>query len=658
MRTMQRHLVVATLSIAGALAACGDDHKRGPDPQPDAGMPPPDGGSIVIPLEREQAGGWPGAVAVVGKRAYIGVGPRLTIWDLGTSPPAQLGETSTLRGVVDAVAVVGDRAYVAERQDLDSLIHVFDVTTPTAPVETHAFSVANSFGYSVIRDLAGATGRLYVADMEQGVVELDLADPDAPTVVRVAPPTGVVGLRVIGSRLYYTSGGFIGSAAGVLDRDNELEHAGSSPLGNLKGIGFSTNNLLVGAGPDGIYVFDVSDPWDPVEKFHHGAMEEGPFARAIATHGTIAWIPADDGLHTLDLTDPDAIVHHGPIAVETTNVNATAANGDVLAIVTDRGRLLSFGVATDPTRPTEPATGDVSLCADCVGVTSVGGIVYMTDIVGGLRTAALADLASHGRSAALPVIPNMGGLQFVFEDVAVAGNHAYVADWLYGLRIYDVTSSHLPTLVGSLETGGMPSAVAIDGDRAYIAEGTNGGMLRVIDVSDRAKPFQLAAIPTSKAMAVEIRGNIAYVADESLFGSGGLRTFDVSLGTSIVPLGLYDRDCQWASDVALVGNLAVVACASNDFHLVDISNPANPTRVAVIPTPNEIGAAISVAAWDGHAALGHDLGVTVVTVGASPQTVATFPTAWPVRALSIPMPGRIVAAAGPGGVYQFELAAN
>src|SRR5512139_3667296 len=121
---MQR-LLLAYLVIA---VACGDNATpQKPSDQPDAGMMP-DSGPTEIPILRAHSGGAPSTGALVGTRAYIGVGPRLAIWDLAVTPPALLGETAPMRGVINAAVVAGDRVYVAERTDLDSQIHVIDVT--------------------------------------------------------------------------------------------------------------------------------------------------------------------------------------------------------------------------------------------------------------------------------------------------------------------------------------------------------------------------------------------------------------------------------------------------------------------------------------------------------------------------------------------------
>lgn len=648
---MPSRRTLATLLLA--LAACGDN--KDPVTSPDGG-PEPDAGPIEVPLDRVQAGGSPEEVVVIGTRAYVGVGPRLTIWDLTSANGAEMiGESAPLRGIVDAIEVIGDRAYVAERTDLDSMLHIFDISNPAAPVETAALSVAEG-KYSVIRDLeAGEGATLYVADQEQGVVELSLADPDAPTKVRVGNAFGVTGLQLVGDRLYTIGAGFTGAGYSVLDLEDELAELGGGGLGNVNGVAFS-GNLVITAGPDGISVLDLTDPTAPVERYAFGEPDQGPFSRAVAVRGTTAYVPAEDGLHVLDLSTPTAITRTGPHDALTPNANAADAAGDKLAIVTDRGRMLTYEITT-PTQPTGGRVVDVTLCTDCIGVAVKDATVYLADIVGGVRSGTLADLRTIARSPALPLLPDTGGLQFVFEDVQVAGDHVYVADWLFGLRIYDATTPSAITPVGATASGGMPGAVAIAGTTAFLAEGTNGGAIKAFDVSTPALPSFIGGHGTSKAMDVDVRDGVAYVADEAFNGDdGGLRMFDVRVLTDMKPLGVYSEDCASAGNVSLAGNLAILACGFDGFHIVDISDPLAPTRVARISMP-EHGQAWATAAYEGHAVLGHDFGVLVVSLAtpSSPQTVASYTTATAVRALAVPSPGRIVAATGLSGVYQWKV---
>ena len=68
-------------------------------------------------------------------------------------------------------------------------------------------------------------------------------------------------------------------------------------------------------------------------------------------------------------------------------------------------------------------------------------------------------------------------------DVAVAGNHAYVAEnyvshypWYVdnGLRVVDVSSPSAPTEVGFFEMPRSPSGVDVSGGYAYVANGIAG----------------------------------------------------------------------------------------------------------------------------------------------------------------------------------------
>jgi hypothetical protein len=623
-------------------AACGDNRV----PEDPAPNPMPDGG-VEEMIEREHAGGAPSAVALADGTIFLGIGPRLEI----RSSTARLGESAALRGNINALAVAGDRAFVAERTDLDALLHVFDVSNPASIVETKVVNLAQPDGGSVIRGLEVAGDTLYVSDQEQGVIELDITDPDAPVVVTTAPVFGVAGTTLSGHRLYYSASGFLGGVSvGALDVTDNLADLGTANLGDGAGLAV-TGDLAISAGPNGIFVHSIADLANPVEKFHLGMPDMGPFSRAVAARGTTAWVPANEGLFTLDLADPDNITISAPVETPTVGANAVAADDTHVVAITDRGRMVRTAIAGGT-----PEVTDITLCADCVDLAIEGSTAFVADIVGGIRTAKVTNLDALGRSPSPDVEVGPNGLALVFEGVAVGGTRAYAGDWLYGLRVYDTTDPANLVELGSLVTGGAPSDVTVVGDRAYIPEGTNGGALHVIDVVDPAEPKLLGSIPTAKAMEVEVRDNIAYVADESLFEAGGFKIYDVADPANITQLGLYTTDCEFAGDVALLGNVAVVACGFNGFHIVDITDPRNPARLAVVPQP-DITTALSVATYEGHAVLGHDRGVLVVdlTNPAAPQQVASKATAFGVRSIAIKQPGWIVAAAGQGGVYQWKI---
>jgi hypothetical protein len=95
-----------------------------------------------------QIGGATLAVAVQGRYAYVGVGPRLVVVDVGDpARPVEVGRTGVLPGVVRDVAVSGSYAYVA---DGDAGLRVIDVSNPSSPREVGAYDTpGDAWGVAV-----------------------------------------------------------------------------------------------------------------------------------------------------------------------------------------------------------------------------------------------------------------------------------------------------------------------------------------------------------------------------------------------------------------------------------------------------------------------------------------------------------------------------
>jgi hypothetical protein len=604
----------------------------------DAGPDQPDA-TVDVPLERAQAGGMPSAITLAGELAYVAVGPRLTVWDLaGDDGPVQLGETPPLPGVLTAIAVSGSHAYVVEHLDLDGHVHVVDVSDPAAPEVVSSLRVTAE-DFSVPLDAAIADDQLFVADQEHGVAVLSLADPAAPALVETIDAPGSTVVEIHGDRLYVIGSGFLGASVSVRELGGAHAELGGMSVPDAIGTAITPAGLFLAVGSQGLEIHDLADPALPVERYR----DETILSRVVVASGDTAWVPAEDGLYTLDLADPTTITASSALAAPTIQANAGDATGGRLAVLTNRGQLVTFDVTAAAALTHEV---EVTLCADCFGVQAVAGDLLIADNVGGLVTAHLADLTGVGRTIPASFV--------VFEDVVTEGHLAYVADWAFGLRVIDVSDRAAPVQVGQLGAE-YASAVALDGDRLYLGQSTNGGVVRVIDVSDPTAPTQLGQLLTAKTMDLEARGRFVYAADESLDAAGGLRIIDVTDPTAPALVGQYTT-CTSSGDVDVLGDLAVLACDFDGFHILDITDPAAPVQLAVF-TP-ESGSAEAVA-LDGHLAyLGHSTGVVVVDLSTptAPVLVAgtSIFTTWPVRTIDVPFPGRLVATTGPGGVYQLD----
>ena len=111
------------------------------------------------------------------------------------------------------------------------------------------------------------------------------------------------------------------------------------------------------------------------------------------------------------------------------------------------------------------------------------------------------------------------------------------------------------TFAGSRATPGFATCVAVSGNYAYVADGTNG--LCVIDISTPTSPSEVSLIDTpGQALNVAVAGNLAYVADDT----GGLCVVDVSTPASPVEVGLRATLVE-AKGVTVSGDSVYVADA-------------------------------------------------------------------------------------------------
>jgi hypothetical protein len=93
----------------------------------------------------------------------------------------------------------------------------------------------------------------------------------------------------------------------------------------------------------------------------------------------------------------------------------------------------------------------------------------------------IVDISDYYSLRSVAVMPTA----FAAYGVALAGSFAYVADYVSGLLIIDVTDPTLPTLTATLDTPGFALDVSIDGHFAYVV---GSQALAVIDVTVAEDP--------------------------------------------------------------------------------------------------------------------------------------------------------------------------
>jgi hypothetical protein len=183
------------------------------------------------------------------------------------------------------------------------------------------------------------------------------------------------------------------------------------------------------------------------------------------------------------------------------------------------------------------------------------------------------------------------------SDVALNGDYAYVADYAAGLRIISVADPAHPVEVGHCHTPAEAFDVAVNGDYAYVAADTAG--LRVISVADPANPAEVGYCDTpGLACGVVVNADFAYVVDASL------RVISVADPANPAEVG-YCYPPDYAIGVAASGDYVYLADAESGLRVVSVADPAHPVEAGHYVTSDW---AMGVAVRGNYAYVVADLG--------------------------------------------------
>jgi len=164
------------------------------------------------------------------------------------------------------------------------------------------------------------------------------------------------------------------------------------------------------------------------------------------------------------------------------------------------------------------------------------------------------------------------------RDLALDGDHAYLAAGSSGLVIVNVSDRENPQYVDSYNTADFAWDVVVDRDYAYVADDENGVVVvNITDKDDLTLEGQYDA--GSRAEGVALSGDRLFVAH----GTKGLVILDVSDRKNPTELGRYDTP-DHARRVAVVGDHAYVADEDTGLVIVNVSDPVNPTEMSRLAT--------------------------------------------------------------------------
>lgn len=143
-------------------------------------------------------------LAVLGDRLYSGSGSTLQVIDISSPTVPVVLNTTVGYGIMRDIALAGDRAYLAS----DGLgLTIVDTTVPTMPV-------LGNCPLPAARDIILAGNLAYVCDEMMGVAVVDITDETQPTLIGVKRGRAVSG-EIVGDHLLVSGSGYL-SGLGLL----------------------------------------------------------------------------------------------------------------------------------------------------------------------------------------------------------------------------------------------------------------------------------------------------------------------------------------------------------------------------------------------------------------------------------------------------------
>ena len=591
---------------------------------------------------------------VVGDWAYVPTGATVTAWDLGGSGlplPLRRGDTRSdpVGGIITGLVRRGDYLYASWQgyQSDQAGVAVYSIVDPAQPVLLASDTTYTSGEFRSLRAIATANDRLYLFDGESGVHVGVLTDPVHPSFsLGLAGFAGGSSATVVGNRIYTQGRNFIGGTQiNVWDvtAPDVPQLLGGASLDGLNNFNVQfAGPLAVGFG-FAVSTFDLSDPAAISEL---GTIES-PAAYLGLVHGSMAYSFGLDGLDAWNLSTPAALAPAGHFAIDTFAADAATMRGDDALLLTRADRF----TVVDASLPTAPALrGHAPLVGgiEAKDIAVVGDKALIVQANYGVTTVDRASLAPLARFE-VDVPQSLQGR--VYEQIATAGSRAYLTSWGYGVFVLDIAN---PLAVQELSRIEMPfaTAIAAQGNFAYVGTSTNGGILSVIDVSAPSAPVVRGSLTTSKIMKLAVHGNVVFIADEAAFDIAGLRIVDVSNPDAPVQIAHY-TGCESTSDLALnaAGTIAYLGCGDG-LHVVNIANPAAP--IALGTFPRTISSTPTVEVRGSRVFLGSSDPVGVVEIDVSnlalPVLVADHRMATDPGRMRNLGDGRVMVFGGQGGI--------
>jgi hypothetical protein len=601
----------------------------------------------LIPIG--QVGGDVQDVAIRDNLGYVGIGPRLAIFDLShPDNPLLLGQSRPLPGIIQDVEVDGSFAYVTTCGYGDpSLLIVLDVYDPD---EIRTLGSITFTGCSKVSYIAQA-GYVY-RPYNDAILVIDVRNPLQPKLINSIDVAvgSITDIARVGTRLYLPT---TGSELPVVDISNPEAPALLAPLPayweHRSDVRVAVyQSYLYAIDMKNLYVYDIHDPNAPILV---GSASLFTYARditAASDHVAVIEKWYKQGVAIVDVQDKSNPVVAGYLDMEFGGEKVEGAGAQVF--IADSVGGFRIVDVQDVQNPYE--VGSYMTVPELWNLVVKDGFAYAGDQSGAFSVLDIQNDVHRqiGLYQKYPqtdqetyTCPNGTWLfgDVTLYDLSVSGNYAYAAGGVNGLQVFSLADPYNPTIVGSLDTAGSAFGVAVSGNQAYLADYCYG--LRVIDIQDPFHPVEMGSYGgIQAAMSVAIADHYAYVADRY----SGLFVLDIQ--DPALPVKVLEIPGPGAWDIVVMGQYLYLP--SQTFQIYDLSNPAAPALLGELA---EFGYYTAVDGENAYLTSQSRVKVIDIRNPRHPVLVERKPTPGLARGIAAEQ-GKVYIADDDGGFYELQ----
>ncbi len=498
------------------------------------------------------------------------------------------------------VTVVGEFAYLTDQLGLS----ILDVSDPSAPTLISRLQLSAASWYQDVT----VSGDLAYVVANGRTIAVDISDPEHPVERGHFASSLPMEVTAVGSTVFIADNN--ARQLYVVDASNpdDLKLLGNCGVGNSWGMSSVVDGRIAVASASQITLVDVSDAARPTPIGSVGAISRDVYLYDVEISGNTMYAASEwTGLMVYDITDPahPANIATAPMPLKAMSVKVS---GDRAYVVDTYGGLFTFDVSNRlaPVLKGKPVhlVGGQALAVQ-------GRFAYIATAIG----LDIIDVWSPPAVAATPaaLLPSN---RYECGGAAATADRLYVPRWDSGFDIFNVTSPATPVKLGSFDTSGSASAIAVKGDYAFVLDGMKG--LKSFDVSNPATPKIVGELTGVRGGA---SGDQLMVAGNTLIVQSyldyGYPTPSYTYRISIIDItdprspSVAQRIYGGYNDIDVSGDLLYAVAPWVGVHVIDISRPESSTIIAGIPRANSSGVVTGVAVdGDSLFVAGVGMGVT------------------------------------------------